>query len=377
MSKLNFLCVLIVAALFCAAVVEGAWTTRQLSPSEVLADQADMAVFVNNVYTVWREDTPGNWEIYFRKSIDGGSTWQTRQRITRTAGESRRPAIALDRGTIYVVWQDDTPGNYEIYFRKSTDGGSTWQTMQRLTTNAGNSELPSIAVFGSDIYVTWDDNTPGNYDIYFLKSTDGGATWQTAKRITTNADDSGSSAIVVDGSYVFMAWASKISDTNCEIYFKKSIDGGATWQATQRLTNNAGVSMDPAVAERGDNVYVAWQDTTPGNYDIYFRKSTDGGATWNASKKLTANAGNSRNLDMAVYDANICVAWDDSTPGNEEIYLKKSTDNGATWQTAQRLTYNSGDSWRPAVAVSSAKVYVAWDEDVGEWELVFLKYSPL
>ncbi len=68
-----------------------------------------------------------------------GDTWTTNKRLTNNAGASFYPAIAVDGSNIYVVWEDDTPGNPEIYFKKSDDGGATWTTNKRLTNNAGDS----------------------------------------------------------------------------------------------------------------------------------------------------------------------------------------------------------------------------------------------
>ena len=44
--------------------------------------------------------------------------------------------------------------------------GDTW-TSKRLTTNSGSSHYPAIAVDSSNIYVVWHDNKPGNFQIYF------------------------------------------------------------------------------------------------------------------------------------------------------------------------------------------------------------------
>jgi hypothetical protein len=71
---------------------------------------------------------------------------------------------------IYVVWDDNTSGNWEIYFKNSDNGGATWIT-KRLTNNAGMSFFPAIAVDGPNIYVSWEDYTSGNSEIYFKKST--------------------------------------------------------------------------------------------------------------------------------------------------------------------------------------------------------------
>ena len=44
--------------------------------------------------------------------------WTTAKRLTWTAGRSFSPAVAVDSGgATHVVWSDDTPGNYEIYYK--------------------------------------------------------------------------------------------------------------------------------------------------------------------------------------------------------------------------------------------------------------------
>ncbi len=44
--------------------------------------------------------------------------WTAAKRLTWTSGWSHAPAMALDSGNaIHVVWPDDTPGNYEIYYK--------------------------------------------------------------------------------------------------------------------------------------------------------------------------------------------------------------------------------------------------------------------
>ena len=41
------------------------------------------------------------------------------KRLTWNYGGSRSPAIAVDpSGNLHVVWSDDTPGNYEIFYKK-------------------------------------------------------------------------------------------------------------------------------------------------------------------------------------------------------------------------------------------------------------------
>jgi len=61
----------------------------------------------------------GDREIYYKKSTDGGTVWSALQKLTGTSGWSDYPAVDVDSNlTVHVVWIDDTPGNYEIYYKK-------------------------------------------------------------------------------------------------------------------------------------------------------------------------------------------------------------------------------------------------------------------
>ena len=46
---------------------------------------------------------------------------------------------------------------------------------------------------------------------------------------------------------------------------------------------NTGSSFFPQISSSGNNVYVVWEDDTPGNFDIFFAVSTDNGQTFSDS----------------------------------------------------------------------------------------------
>ena len=97
--------------------------------------------------------------------------WTPIKRLTWNTGNSEYPAIAVDSlGYVHVAWQDDRSGDSEIYYRKSTNEGSTWLASQRLTWNSGGCYMPTIAVDSSgNVHVVWEDYTPGNDEIYYRK----------------------------------------------------------------------------------------------------------------------------------------------------------------------------------------------------------------
>jgi len=332
-----------------------------------------------HLHLAWYDSTPGNFEIYYEKSTDGGATWTAGKRLTSTAGASESPAIAAgSSGSLNVVWVDKTPGNFEIFYIKSTDGGATWKASNRLTSNAGTSASPAIVVGSSNkLHVVWEDNTPGNYEIYHRKSTDGGATWSTGKRLTWTSGHSRSPAISIDtfGS-LHMVWHDN-TPGNYEIYHRKSTDGGSTWSTSKRLTWTTGSSESPAItAYSSGKFYIVWKEYTAGDFEIYHKKSTDGGATWSTNKRLTWTLGESRSPAISIDSAgNLHLVWDDGTSGNFEIYYKESTDGGATWSTSRRFTWNSGISRTAAIASDPpGNLHVVWfDNTPGNYEIFYKK----
>ena len=216
--------------------------------------------------------------------------WSAAKRITWTSGGSWSPAIAVSSaGHLHVVWYDSTPGNSQIYYRKSTNGGGTWTATQRLTWTSGTCLYPAIGIDSSDnLHLLWSDSTPGNDEIYYKKSTDGGATWMTGKRLTWTSGYSGYPSIAVDSSNnIHIVW---FDDTagNYEIYYKKSTDGGITWPISQRLTWTSGDSISrDIVVDTFGNLYAFWEDDQPGNKELYYAKSSDGGDSWTKGQRIT------------------------------------------------------------------------------------------
>jgi hypothetical protein len=322
----------------------------------------------NNIHVIWQDSSPLNYELYYKKSTDGGINWTGGKRLTWNPSYSAEPALAIDSSdAIHTVWEDNSPGYSQIFYKRSTDGGGTWIT-KRLSWTSGDSHHPDLAIDSNDhIYIVYRDNGPGNYEIYYRISTDGGASWIGTKRLTWNPRLSYSPAIAIDSSNnIHLVWHENVDEysTNYEVFYMKSTDGGATWTPARRLTWNSGLSEASAIAtDTSDNIYIAWQDGPPANREIYYKKSTDGGGTW-ATKKLTWNSGNSYSPDITI-DASdrIHIAWYDYTPGNAEIFYKGSTDGGSTWNS-NRLTWNAGQSMEPCLAIDAGfKLHVVWDDD--------------
>jgi hypothetical protein len=341
------------------------WTSGDSYPEGLVVDPAGY------LHLVWEDKTPGQSQIYYKKSTDGGVTWSPTQRLTWASGGSWRSRLAVDSsGSLHLIWIErlgDWPGNEEIFYRKSTDGGATWTPAKRLTWTPGDSDRPDIAACSSgDVHLTWQDYSAGSWEINYKKSTDGGVNWTSSQRLSWTSGGSWNPAIALDSvGNPHVVWDNDAVGKG-EIYFKKSSDGGATWTASKRLTWTSGYSAFPNIAiDPSVYLHVVWMDDTPGNYEIYDKRSTNGGAVWMAGQRLTSNSGTSVGQRIvADSSGGLHVVWSDNTPGNEEIYYRMSADGGVTWTTSQRLSLNSGESDSPRIAVdSSGNVHVVWCDD--------------
>ena len=312
--------------------------------------------------------------------------WGPVKRITWTSGSSEAPAIAVDPfGHPHVVWREFLPAEgEEVYYKKSTDGGATWTPAKRLTWSLAVSGSPAIAADSSgNPHVAWSRSlSSGNTEIYYRKSTDGGTNWTAAKRLTWTSPLSSSPALAVDSAgNLHVVWSESVLDGGfwkSEIYCKKSSDGGAAWTTGQRLTWTADFSSFPAVTlDSSGNPHVVWQDFWPGNWEVFHKRGADGGTTWTANKRLTWTPGHST-CPRAIVDAigNLSVVWseDVSEDFNSEIYYKKSPDGGTAWTANKRLTWTPSISLYPGVAADPAgNVYVVWEEDLDHTEIYYKK----
>jgi hypothetical protein len=324
------------------------------------------------LYAVWFDDRDGNYEIYTKRSTDHGTTWEADTRLTDDAADQYHPAVAVADTIVHVVWWDERNGlNSEIYYRRSTDAGATWLEDARLTDNSAKSHFPSIAAAGDTVHVVWWDERTG-WDIYYKRSTDAGATWSDDIPLTATPGLSMWPSVAVSQGSVHVVWFDD-RDGNQEIYYKRSTDGGATWEADTRLTTADFYSEYPVVAAAGPFVHAAWSDNRDGNYEAYYKRSTDGGATWEADVRLSSADRSSTAMSLAVLGARVHLFWADNREWYwPEVFHRSSGDNGLTWDADERLTFDNQPSDRPTGCAWDSLVAVLWEDGRdGNWEIYF------
>jgi hypothetical protein len=128
------------------------------------------------VHVVWGDSRWFQDEIYYKRSTDAGTTWSADIRLTDDPYSSIRPSVAVSDSFAHVVFYDtrDAPaGACEVYYLVSTDRGVTWSRDTRLTNASGPSLYCFIAVLDTTLHVVWTDSRDLNQEIYYKRNPSG------------------------------------------------------------------------------------------------------------------------------------------------------------------------------------------------------------
>jgi hypothetical protein len=315
----------------------------------------------------------------------GDPPFSGNQPVNTNIGTTDRfvPSIAVDNtGKIFVAWEDHKNGHGDIYFANSTDLGSTWSDPNVIINDDVTIEDQTTPSLGIDsngmLHVVWADVRAGSgdADIYSSNSTDEGATWSPNKKINTDGatlmpQSDPVLCVGLDGT-VYVAWQDFRAMTDFDIYFSKSTDGGATWLASDVMVNLDATNSDqftPTIAvNETDVLFVAWQDERLGDSDIFFSKSVNGGLTWSPNARINSDdpGNSSSNPSITVDDSgNIYLAWQDNRDGNYDIYFSKSSDGGTSWSTDIRVDDDAGSANQraPSIAVNATgDIFIVWED---------------
>jgi hypothetical protein len=332
----------------------------------------------DTVHVVWSDNRlGGNYEIFYKRSTDGGLSWGSDTRISNNVYFSANPSISIYGSIVIVVWDDDRDGNgnKEIYYNRSSDGGTSWGTDTRLTNDPAFSQNPCVSISGSLVFVTWADDRVSGPGAYFISSLDGGLSWGAE----TYLGGTWYPTVSVSGQIIHLVWTDGRGN-HPGIYYKRSTDGGITWGDDIPLTiNDIAFSDSPSLSVSGSDVHVVYRDSrnsTGTGYEIFYKHSTDEGITWDADIQVTNVHVTIYNPSVSASGSGVHIVWADNHEGNFKIYHDGSADGGLSWETITGLTNGSSVSFYPFVSASGSAVHVIWEDNRdGNYE-IYYKRNP-
>ena len=361
-------------------------------PQAVTAFGRDSALYY--AYAGWDvQDTLSDWPIgrgggwrgnvspIVARSTDLGDSWETT--VVRDARglkgdrqENNRPVSSLvidkasgDEDIVYLGWKATYRDRELPVMAVSTDAGKGFSEPVDLTAkyfedDANRERLAKAAEM---------DEVPGADEIQYY--------WP-----DLTVDDAGK---------LYAVWNARFGGgpqmDNTAVFLSTSTDGGKSFSVTE-LSPATETFRYPALewSSEGDGagtLHLVYESETPEKvkwvHDVYYERSTDGGATWSEPKRLSddppdALTGQYHPEVAVAPDGRVEVAWWDFRNNNgnfaNDVYMSTSQDNGATWSSNLRITdqsvgrrtgvwYGNADIRQaPGMVALDALTLVAWDD---------------
>ncbi len=259
-------------------------------------------------------------------------------------------SLAIDPTNDLVVWAGAASGG----LWKSTTGGegaSAWTlidtgfpsiSVSSILLDSSNPQVMYIGTGEMSLYGHGMVGTPGarsSYGLGVLKSTDGGATWETTGLTWTFDQRRAVFSLRMDPNDHQTVWAA----TSEGLY--KSTDGGATFN----LAHNSLMAMDVAIDPHdSQNVFVT-QGQLNSTPDPGIYRSTDGGTTWTklGGGLPTSNFGRA---PLAIFSPSLggpptVLAGVSDASSYQVVGLFRSTNNGQTWTDIAPVNWAGGQAW--------------------------------
>ncbi len=334
----------------------------------------------DRVHAVIMDERSGCWQPYYMRSTDGGASWGDAMLLTDTAEcYAGYPAICRDGMKLYVAWHREEGMDMDMYMRRSDDGGATWSAKDTVTNDEHIYEYTSIAVDGDvlhlvaaykEILMTYSS------DIYYLRSTDRGRSWQEGVKISDAAERASLPCVRVSDGIVHVAWFDN-DPSSRQLYYARSTDGGDSWSAERQLTDAITFHAMPSLAADGLYLHIAYQVYVDGKWQIRLLSSEDYGESWSDASLVVGEEGGSAVYPALVYaDSRLHMTWVDTRSGNYDACYAQSLDRGAHWSAVEVLGSDPGNATRPVIAVNGDAVHVMWLENQGGTENVYYRRNP-
>ncbi|MBL8028851.1 MAG: exo-alpha-sialidase, partial [Fibrobacteres bacterium] len=333
--------------LYIAVNISG-WDLYRVTDDGFYSADPSISVLGDTVAIAYESYAYGNDEIVMKYSLNRGASFSSPIRISTNDSCSWRPKISISNG-FDIVWEDNRTGKRQIFYSRILNG--TPSVNLRISSGIGASAFPSMASDGQNLFIMWEDNRDGNDEIYFRKF-DGG-TWSPEKRVTSTDSTSWGATVAYDKSTGLLHAAYfDYSTGNDEIYYISSTDRGATWSTPVNISNDTPDSWEPRIAALNGRVAIVWYsyNTSSQSYEVLFSEKS--GTTFSLPVFVSSTGNDSKCPTITMNSSSTSVAWEDFRDGNDEIYTATRTNGQLVW-IEERVTNDPADSFGAAAFATS------------------------
>jgi hypothetical protein len=231
-------------------------------------------------YTLDHDGQP-NLKVSLREAINallrGGLPSTPELPVSTDAALSSKPIAFEDSvGDIWVFWNSNRSGNYDIWYKRYNRAGGSWESDTQLTMDdAADGGQSSLEDSAGDIWVFWESGRNGNTDVWYNRYNRASDRWGGDTQLTTDDGyDNSPFAIADSRGDIWVFWFSDRSGDFNVWYKHYGRDGG--WGRAVQLTTAFEAEASPfALEDNSGDIWVFWgKSWVPGYYEYWYKKLT-------------------------------------------------------------------------------------------------------
>ncbi len=231
------------------------------------SEECSIGHYNNNLYVIFYYQGFNYYDLLYLKSNDYGATWSNAIKLVEGeygnySSKPDHPEIIAYENNVHLVWEDTRDGNREIYYKKSIDGGTNWGNDIRLTSTSNDSLYPDIAVDGNKIHIAWAETDNGTEEVFYIKSIDNGMNWKNKINLSIKNNSIFDPLIKVYNGFIHFVW-----EESGDIYYKKSFDDGGNWTDEIKINNFDIYTYFVSFTNYFNRTFFTWEN----GYGIYYK----------------------------------------------------------------------------------------------------------
>ena len=370
--------------------------------SEALESGPHPALVVGSdhqIHLTWADNSSGTWDVYYARSADGGANFSQPVTVDSEATGAARghPTLAVGPdGSVYVAWEDTRGGDWDIYCARSDDGQAFSPPVLADDDATGKDQAQPTIVVGRDgtVYLAWQDSRGGDWDIYYARSADGGASFSENVRVNdeTRSQQVDPTIGVDSQGRVHVIWTDDQSGARTIYYAGSEGEGFLRGRIVgSGLMSDLSSELSSLTVGLDDDVHVGWANAyirhpTYGSllYLPVYSVSADGGETFSDPRQVGEGYSyvsvRPPETGLAADDGVVHVVLTTYSPRDGSwVWYYRSDDGGQGFGAGVGVKQVEGGDvlHYPVVAVGEdGRIHAAWAHQRGaEWDVYYAQSS--
>ena len=351
------------------------WSTEELIETDDSGDARYPQIVIDssgNALAVWQQDDGSRDNIRSNRYTPGVG-WGTATLIeTDNSGDAHIPQIAMDgSGNALAVWHQYDGTRHNIWSNRYA-AGTGWGTAELIENdNSGHALNPRVEMDPSgNAVAVWQHYDGTRYNLYTNRYT-AGSGWGTAEIIEDEQGTVSGAQVALDGSGNAVAVWSQSDGLRNNIWSNRYAADSGWGEAELIETDNSGSAYNPQIVMDGSgNAMVVWRQPSGYRNSIWSNRYTMG-VGWDEAELIeTDDSGHALSPQIAIDGSgNALAVWSQSDGTRYNILSNRYTMDAGWGEVELIETANSGDAYRPQVALDGSRNAVAvWSQSDGTFE---------